>query len=211
MKIGERSGQVNLNLTRYMEQRERRLWIRNRRDLILFGQVGGVIIALVSFMRWISGTGRLSLLWEVGVVLGVFLFAVGLFAPMLLQRVYNGVGKVGNYIGILFFRMILIAVYVFFVLPVSLLFRFKREGYNYVIWENNLESNVATTIIPWNYKDIGGNMRNGIRGTIYEIISEMIYSGRVVLLPVIVILLLLGLMMFFVSSSIVAPFIYTLF
>ena len=115
-------------------------------------------------------------------------------------------GKFGHFI----FSVLLSLLYFILLSPLALLTR-TQQRFPATRWEREIEHSYgwqckATNTYTQN--DIG---TKNIFSTITRILRHFIHHGQWYLLPLIVLMLALGVLLFFAQTSVVAPFIYTLF
>jgi len=196
-------------LTEYMRIRKLRLDERKVKDSSLFGLASGTMLILISFLRWIVSYSNMAYLWEVLGVIGFFLFMSGALVPQCITWFYNRICCIGNKIGNIIFSTLLFIVYGFFVIPTSLFMRNRKNNYSYILWDDEYKGEETSCFSPWRQKQ--KVEAKGIRGAAFGLIQYLIFNGKIIFIPVVIILLIIGIVLFFVSSSVVAPFIYTLF
>lgn len=209
MKKAGSNGSGGFRLTKYMELRTKSLKEKEMKDDAVFGLLGGIIMVALGSLRWLISVSWISCIWLFIALTGGLLFLTGLIAPCLLRKIYRVFSIVGNKIGEIIFWTLLIIVYCLFIIPVGILMKKKREEYFYAEWENEYTGKEKSGFIVWSGKEKSD--RNGMLGTVWGLMEYVIGNGKSFLLPVIVVLIVLGIILFFVSSSVLAPFIYTLF
>lgn len=196
-------------MTKYMKKRKLRLDERRVKDSSLFGLMLGTILIMISLLRWIMTYSNMSYFWEVSGVIGFFLFIAGALVPQCITWFYKGMRYVGNKIGNVIFSVLLFMVYGLLVIPISFLMRNRKKNYSYALWDDEYKGEDTSCFFPW--KEKKKVEARGIRGVSYELIQYFILNGKIIFIPVVIILLMIGIILFFVSSSVFAPFIYTLF
>lgn len=196
-------------MTEYLKKRKFRLDERRVKDSSLFGLMLGTILIIISFLRWIVSYSNMSYFWEVSGVIGFFLFMTGALVPQCITCFYNGMRYVGNKIGNIIFSVLLFIVYAIFVIPISFFIKDRKKDYSYILWDDEYKGEETSCFLPW--KEKKKVEAKGIRGATFGLIQYFILNGKIIFVPVVIILLMIGIILFFVSSSVFAPFIYTLF
>ena len=218
VKIG--SGGLTLIKNKYLNDRKKRLELEEISDLAIFGQVGGLIFC------WLSGTAWINLCWfepskwlNYGRVLSplmVLIFAFGLYMifcgviiPQWLNWFYKIFSYIGNKIGEIIFKILLTILYVIFVIPIGIIYNKHRQKYLYAFWDDKYPYDEREGFTDWKPADTSN--KKGMAGTSLKLFGMLVNNGQYILIPVVIFLIALGIILFFVSSSVMAPFIYTLF
>lgn len=209
MKKADNNGWGGFRLTNYMKKRKVRLEEEKIEDSSLFGQIAGTILMLIGFLRWMVSYNNISYLWMILFMFGIFLFIAGVLIPQCIAWLYDGMRFIGNKVGCIIFSVMLFAVYSIFIIPTGYFIRSRRNDYMYVLWDEEFKGKEISVFFP--RKEYKKLEEIGIRGETFKLIQYLIINGKIIFLPVVIILLILGIILFFVSSSIFAPFIYTLF
>ena len=194
-------------MTKYIRDRKNRLATKEIKDYIIFGQIGGLLFIVIGIVRYLFGVTRFSTASACAAgFVGSYLVMMGVVYPEGLAWFYKSFSFVGNGIGKIMFSILLAVVYIGIVIPVSLLKKHEREMYLLMEWDGEYPGKEISGYFDWS-----GVVRNEERGTIFQLIGDLVENGEYYLIPVVVILVVLGTILFFVSSSVMAPFIYTLF
>ena len=64
-------------MTEYMKKRKLRIDEKKVEDSSLFGLMSGIILILISFLRWIVTYSNMAYLWEISGAIGILLFMAG--------------------------------------------------------------------------------------------------------------------------------------
>ncbi|MDR0220621.1 MAG: DUF5989 family protein, partial [Lachnospiraceae bacterium] len=125
---------------------------------------------------------------------------------------------VGNFIGRVIFSVLLAVIYIVLVLPIGAFMARKRPDYLLMEWDEGFDEEwedvAESALAPWQDMAGGADSLTKRKGFVYSIFRLFAYftmKRHFILLPLLGILLLLGLVFFFISSTVIAPFIYTLF
>ena len=197
-------------MTRYMQERKNRLEDEMITNYAVFGQLGGLILSLLGFMKWLTTYNAVMSYVLLGLTaFGLYMIISGVILPQSLEWCYKPFSIVGNKIGELIFDILLLIVYFVFVLPVGIFMRRKNHDYLYLEWDGKYPFAEREGFTSW--KSSGMTSRNGMLSTSARIIEVFMMNGKYILIPAVMILIALGIILFFVSSSVMAPFIYTLF
>ena len=197
-------------MTRYMQERKNRLEDEMITNYAVFGQLGGLILSLLGFMKWLTTYNAVMSYVLLGLTaFGLYMIISGVILPQSLEWCYKPFSIVGNKIGELIFDILLLIVYFVFVLPVGIFMRRKNHDYLYLEWDGQYPFAEREGFTSW--KSSGMTSRNGMLSTSARIIEVFMMNGKYILIPAVMILIALGIILFFVSSSVMAPFIYTLF
>ena len=176
----------------------------------VFGQLGGLIVSLLGFMKWLTTYNAvMSNILLALTAFGLYMIISGVILPQSLEWCYKPFSIFGNKIGELIFDVLLLIVYFVFVLPVGLFMRRKNHDYLYLEWDDKYPYDEKNGFTSW--KSSGASSKNGMLSTSARIIEMFMMNGKYIFIPAVLILIALGIILFFVSSSVMAPFIYTLF
>ena len=196
-------------MTEYMKKRKLRIDEKKVEDSSLFGLMSVIILILISFLRWIVTYSNMAYLWEISGAIGILLFMAGALVPQSITWFYNGMRCIGNKLGNIIFSVLLFIVYGIFVVPISFIMKNRKNNYSYILWDDEYKGEENSCFSPW--KEKKKVEAKGIRGVSFGLIQYMILNRKFIFIPVVVVLLMIGIVLFFVSSSVFAPFIYTLF
>ena len=205
-----KNGSGGFHLTRYMHDRKERLEDEAIGNYAVFGQLGGLIISLMCFMKWLTTYNTLmSYILLALTAFGLYMMITGVIVPQSLNWIYRPFSIFGNKIGEIIFDVLLLIVYFVFVLPVGLFMRRKNHEYLYAEWDDKYPFDERSGFTVW--KSSASSSKGGMLGTSARIIQMLMMNGKYIFIPAVIILIALGIILFFVSSSVMAPFIYTLF
>lgn len=206
-KAGESPGAA------FLRRREERRVEHQIKTRTVLGFVLGSMLLLLSFSKlylsptnWPQFFGSLELA-------GFVVLITTLVIPQLLFPIESTLRLIGTKIGEWVLWVALGSVYLTIVTPIGLVMR---------VWRGTAPIYSWTAIAPsgeeegWSRKSVntivrgdthGGGARTGLVG----VISFFIKRGKILLLPAVMILIAFGLALYFVKTSVLAPFIYTLF
>lgn len=197
-------------MTEYIRNLNRLHFEKKQRDNIVFGQLGGLILVLLGVVRWYADANNEYRLLHLFVISsGIILIALGFLLPDAVSPVYKIFSYIGNKIGSIVFALVLSFIYFFVVAPISYFVKKRQNEYLLMKWEDEYPGSEEYGFTSWN--PIGGIVHNSFAGSIFRIIGIFAGSGQAIIIPVVLLLVILGVILFFVSSSVMAPFIYTLF
>lgn len=183
-------------------------------QLANFGIITGGSLFLLAGFRLLYVVDGLDAFWRTGLVFSSILFLLGLFYPVSLLPIHKGMQKLTGWIGKYLLGFLLIVVYFGLLLPIGWLMR-RRSGTAPVFsWsEQQLDA-----VEGWITKEviIADQNHYGLRGLVnllqpFNILAHFVRYRQYILLPVVIFLIAIGLLIFFASSSVLAPFIYTIF
>ncbi len=183
------------------------------KEEIYFGQILGFIIIILSTFNFFNTTNLMvSNLMIYTIILGVSLVIVGLIFPYFLYYPSKVLKYITNKIFYFIFLVILFVLYILLVLPVGMFTQKKlRIKYGFYKWNDKaIENMVGFKKSDIKYIDYSKNKKNKLKNVI-EIIMYFVTSKQYLFLPLLFLLIIIGLLFFFVTSSVVAPMIYTLF
>ena len=195
---------------KYLQDRKARLDEKLVNDYAIFGQLGGIIIFILSFAKWLTTYGEItSKILVALMIFGVYMISSGVIIPQSLNWCYKIFSVIGNKIGEIIFKILLFIVYIIFVLPAGYFMRNKKYDYLYLSWNDKYPFEEKNGFTQWHSS---GNLSgNGFLSTSGKLLGLFIANGKYIFIPAVLILIALGIILFFVSSSVMAPFIYTLF
>lgn len=191
----------------YLQEKKIRENRKNYKDNVLFGMLGGVFLAFLSFVQFLRVGKGWDILWAIVFVFAILLFMIAIIYTPLVEPIKNGFMKVGNAIGNLVFKLLLIIMYITFFIPAGKLM--DKRKYEFYSWETGLSGAKGFIDREMLYNSDSDYSDKNI--SLYRVISFFMERRQFVMLPALVILLVLGIVLFFLSSTVVAPFIYTLF
>lgn len=183
------------------------------KEEIYFGQILGIIIIILSILNLFSTTNLMvSNLMICTIILGVSLVIIGLIFPYFLYYPSKAFKFVTNKILYFIFLIILFVIYVLLILPIGIFAQKKlRKKYGFYHWsEEFIGQSEGFKKSDIKYIDYNKNKKNKLKNII-EIIMYFVTSKQYLFLPLLFLLIIVGLLFFFVTSSVVAPMIYTLF
>ncbi len=199
----------------YMERLAARRGMAALRRSAVLGLVAGWAMVIVGTWRCLFVVGASPARWEALVWAGAALIALTIICPSILilpERAWRALaGRLGGFA----LSVLLTAVYAVLVVPSGLAMRLlgRDEGFR----RGGAVPKAGGAIPHWEPRSKavgpkGGGLKG--RGAILQSIMVMAYfvrRRRFLLVPALLALLLLGMAFFFVSSSALAPLIYTLF
>lgn len=195
----------------YTEARAARLLLDDVRRSAAFGQIIGTAAGLYGWFGYTIGTAHSDAFYLTFCALGAIMLAAGLVWPLCLAKpaavFQNVMGKFGH----LIFSALLAVIYVVLLTPPA---RLARSSLRFpaVEWQpGDTPPGVGWQRRSATARMTDGNGGSGLLGTVVRILRHFVRHGQWFLLPLLVLLLALGVLLFFAQTSVIAPFIYTLF
>ncbi len=187
----------------YINERKQLLNKNKERNNYIFGLIFGLILLLLNAFIFLSAAD-IPLLNYINIslmILGILFILLATIYPNALNLVHIFFNLIANFIGNIIFKVILTLIYLILIIPIGLIIRVKRK---------KEILNIDTNFIDYNNSDTKLNNNKGIFNIlrIFKLFSNEHY---VLMLPLIIILITIGILLIFVQSSVIAPFIYTLF
>ncbi len=180
---------------------------------ILFGLAIGWMLVLLGGLRYLFVPDASDSLWLAVLWIGVILLALTLIVPSVLAWPEKLWMKLAHIIGTGIFSIILMVVYFTFFLPVGYFLKWRHGCHPFYQWTDGQ----AVDAEGWKRKNLRAETieQSGRKRPILIqpliLISHFVRQGHYVFIPALILLLLLGLILFFAQSSVLAPFIYTIF
>lgn len=188
----------------YIIKRHKKLKASKEKDNYIFGFCFGLFIILINIYFFLT-TPDIKIVNIINlffILLGILFILLSIIYPNSLDFIHNKIlKKIINFIGKIIFNILLVLIYFLLVLPVGLIIKRKER-------KNNKQINTNF----YSCTDIN-NSQNRKKG-IYNILQVFrIFANEryALMIPIIIILIIIGLLLIFVQSSVITPFIYTLF
>lgn len=193
-------------MTEYMRELKKRRQLKQTKNSSFCGQLGGVLLMGYGLSGWLECDRERDVLFLSLAAAGAVMLLLGLLIPDVLNRPCKIFMWFGNTIGKIVFSLLLAVVYGVIIFPFGLVWRKKRAEFGFAdSGELSRDTGLPQGFGDWNYE---GSQRIG---GILRLLGYFVDRKDYLLLPLIVILVGIGIVLFFVSSSVAAPFIYTLF
>jgi hypothetical protein len=178
-----------------------------------YGLVMGWILLLVPGFIYFCVPSRLDWLWAVLSTLGGLHLAAAVILPQALAWPERAWMAVARWQGWLVMTVLLTIVYYGLIWPAARWSRHTTRGF--VSWDDEPPPPISAWEIT-DLADLGDDdvLRERYRSLpvlLASVIGFFIRRRNYVLLPILILLIVLGLALYFAQSSVVAPFIYTLF
>ncbi|WP_300709831.1 DUF5989 family protein [uncultured Desulfovibrio sp.] len=194
----------------YAEARKTRLQLDDMRRSAAFGQILGTAAGLYGWFGYTIGTAHSDAFYLTFCALGVLILLAGIACPLCLARpaaiFQNVMGKFGH----LIFSALLAVIYIVLLTPLA---RLTRSSLRFPAarWQGE-----AAQGFGWQRRSTAPRMTDdssghGLLATVARVLRHFARHGQWFLLPLLVLLLTLGVLLFFAQTSVIAPFIYTLF
>lgn len=187
----------------YINQRNLLLKKNKERDNYIFGFIFGFILLLLNIFIFLS-TPDITILNYVNIllmILGIIFILLATIYPNSLNTIHKLFSLITNFIGNIIFKIILTILYFILVIPIGLIIKFK---------EKKKEKDLRSNFFDYKNDNLKANNKKGILNIflIFKLFSNEHY---ILMLPLIILLIIIGVLLIFVQSSVIAPFIYTLF
>jgi len=198
----------------YVDRVRARRESRSLRDAIVFALVAGWALTIIGAFERFLVAGSNDSWWSAVGVFGLVILLAAVVDPRTVRPLYDGVHRAGVVVSGLAFRAILTVVYALMIVPAGLWIRRRRGTQPFYAWSTTPPADGE----GWTAKGMPVISAREIdlqrTSTIREAASAVHYFiaiRRYVYLPVLIALIALGLILFIVQTSVLAPFIYTLF
>lgn len=173
------------------------------KDNYIFGLFFGFILLLLNISIFLS-TPDIKVLNYINVIfmiLGCMFILLATVYPNALDLVHRLLNKLFSIIGNLIFKLLLTILYFILVLPIGLIIKSK---------EKKEITNKTTNFVDYKSNNNLGNNKKGFYNIflIFRLFNNERYA---LMIPLIIVLIIIGFLLIFVQSSVIAPFIYTLF
>lgn len=201
---------------RYVVQREAREENREIRRLVTFGLLLGWIMFLVAGFVWHAVPSTVDAFWAGVAVFGLMFLVTAVAVPQLLiwpERMWMALA---NVMGRVVMTLVLSVIYIGWFWPVGVLQRSRRGTHPFHSWADG-QNPVAAGWDTLQLNDDEWTASDGKRSTrsliaqLFGILGFFARRGQWAMMPILVLLLVIGLVLFFVSTSALAPFVYTIF
>lgn len=184
----------------YISRVKEREFKKEIKDCAAFGIMTCGILMLISGWFYFFTMSDYHNAWLCILIISTVMFICGVVIPQLLYYPQKLISAVGNFIFLVFFRFLLIIVYILTILPIGLIHK-NTPDMNLQDWTNK----VFDYSLSGNYKYHHNKLIHCL-----NIVKFFINKKQWFLIPAIIILLVLGLIFAFVQSSLFLPFIYTI-
>jgi hypothetical protein len=182
------------------------------RDHVVFGLTAGWALLLIGCAEYFLVPGANDVAWPIAAAAGALILIVTLIWPAAFRPLRTGMMAAGTFISGAVFRGVLVVIYSVFIVPAGLWIRRRKGAHPFYSWTGAPPA-VAE---GWTPKEVPPVpvIRKRRMTTVGEAASTMQYFIGIrsyIYLPVLIALLVLGLILFMAQTSVLAPFIYTLF
>ena len=188
-------------INEYLINRKKRLDRKNERDNFFFGIIIGEGMALIGFVFFLKCYSSVKEIISLIITcIGIIITFISIINPNILQKFRHLFMKITGFIGKIIFNCILMILYYLLIFPIGIIFK--------ILGGKNEEK--YTSFQDYNSKDYSSGKIKGI----YNILAIFrVFSGEkfFLMMPIVIILIIIGIIIAFAETSVVAPFIYTLF
>ena len=170
----------------------------------------GAVLFFAMFIRSSYTSGTESLIYKCLAALGVVLFLIGGFCPLLLKKPIRLLTKLLNGVGKLLLRALLVPLYALFALLSLPVTAGGKKKYAFYRWNGSSDPLPDSA-----FGVFSGQVARQRSGALLSAINNVFFvlakHKLLFLLPVVLLLLILGLVFFFLSAHSVFSFVYALF
>jgi hypothetical protein len=199
----------------YLERLEKRKGEQRLQAQAVFGVIGGGLLFSIAGFKYFYLGGGIEQLWAFLCLTGGVLILTGFFYPPALAPVLKVYLRLGNSIGSLILSILLILIYFLVITPGGAIVKKLRGTTPFYRWDTT----PPEPIEGWSAKIIQVEEKPASRTSKKRyllaqpilIITYFIRYKNFVFIPVLLLLITIGLLMFFITTSTLAPLIYTLF
>jgi Family of unknown function (DUF5989) len=190
------------------ERRRRRLLHEIKRQIVLGLLIGYAVLAYCVAHLYFVPTQHEALM-RVGAAAGLLLIALSVILPQGFGLVEAMLRRVGSVIGETALKASLILVYFGVMTPIGGGMRLVRGAAPIHSWQGGPPRPAE----HWRDKSMSCVVRGNGTGktSFFSVLSFFVEGGKILFLPALMVLLGVGLALYFVNTSVIAPFIYTLF
>lgn len=217
MKINAWNGSGGSILTKsgYLKRLEEREREQRLNGQAVFGVIGGGLLFAISGFKYFYLGGEIEQLWAALCFTGGILMLVGFFYPPALAPVLKVYFKIGNFIGNLFLSIVLSLIYFLVITPGGAIVKKVRGAAPFYSWDTTSPAPIegwTPKIVQVEEKPVSRTSKNRyLLAQPFLVITYFIRYKNFVFIPVLLLLITIGLLMFFITTSTLAPLIYTLF
>ena len=207
---------ARVNNRSFLKKREQIKIAYELTSLIVLGYGLGLILIIFGAFKYLCVIGAYDEFWICSMILGSIIFFMALIKPIFLMPLNNVLKSVGSKIGEILLFTILAICYYIIITPVGYFLKKFNSG-EIANWR---DINISTSCGQWHDKilpieitDITSYSKQRYKFSrgIFGVIKFFINNGKFFFIPILIILIAIGVFLFFLQTSIIAPFIYTLF
>jgi hypothetical protein len=179
-----------------------------------FGIIVGGIIALLSSWMSLFVVSQLEIVWNLLFLMGLGFVVSALVVPQALYWPELAFVRITNLIGNTIFTILLSVIYVVLLLPLGQIYRrFVKVNpiFSWIDQKTKLPRSMWEEKDTVSYMQLGKIRQRNFFVQMWSVFGFFINKKQWVLIPSIVVLIIMGIIFFFIQSSVLAPFIYTLF
>lgn len=200
----------------YLRRLEERQAILALKRQIAFGLIVGALLALVGAQRCYLVLGASQAAWEPVMWAGFSVLALTLLLPSLWTWPEKALRLATGAVGKLVLQALLCLVYWAAFWPFGLILRVLKGRHPIYEWDERAPEDAEGWVDKQVFLDEGSSRearlrRLGAVGSALGVLAFFLRRGHAFLIPALLLLLVLALFFFFLQTSVLAPFIYTLF
>lgn len=189
---------MNNYLTHLHQRREG----KKIQELNIFGYSFGIFLILFGFYKYFIND--INYYWDIlyigSVVSGLTLIHLTIINPGWNTKIYHIFNTIADSLGKIILYFVLSIIYFLIVTPVGFFVKKRTKQF--------IKSSFETKVID---KTIDSQKQISFLAQIGKILNLFFNRQNLIFVPILIILVFLALLLFFVQTSVVAPFIYTLF
>jgi hypothetical protein len=212
------SGGLNLISSNdsFLIRRRYRELSRQLTQQIVLGYAFGSILLIFSAFKYFLSIGSYDIFWLAAMCIGAVFIAITLIAPFLVRPLERFLRLMGNMVGRAVMFCLLIVTYYLLIAPVGFLLRRMNGTKPIYSWKERPLSHMEgwhDKALPHDVAELAasGGKNKYARTGLTSVMLFFARGGKLIFIPAVLLLVVFGLVLFFLQTSVIAPFIYTLF
>ncbi|MCX7099264.1 MAG: DUF5989 family protein [Methylococcales bacterium] len=207
---------IKVNKGSFLARKQARAASRELTQMLVLGLGIGFIALGLGCYKYFLVQDANNTLWYFIAWFGGFAILATLIYPFIWFGVEQVLRKLGNWLGHKLMTAILVVVYYAFFWPVGALLRATQGTHPIYGWDGQITPNMQ----GWHNKELPADIAAAVaqRGSskkrqigLFKVLVFFARRGHYFLIPVLIVLVSIGIALFFLQTSVLAPFIYTLF
>lgn len=199
----------------FLLRRQRRAASQELTQMLVLGYGIGFLALGVGSYKYAISPDAWDALWKPVAYFGLVAVIATLFIPFVWYWPERALRAFGNRVGGLLMNGLLAIVYFAIVWPFGWLLRATRGADPIYRWQIRPPEGME----GWHVKELPADVRTGAGGVgpprgrlgLWAVLRFFVRGGHYALIPGILVLVSIGIVLFFLQTSVIAPFIYTLF
>ena len=187
-------------INEYLIDRKEKLKYEEEKNTYIFSLVVGLILCFSGVLNFLYSYKSLlyDFLCFTCSILGIIILFFTTANPNVLNKPYNFIKSITQKMALIIFRIILSIIYFVLVFPMGIIIKLVKKQ------KKDLNTNFI------DYEETNLKNKRGILNAL-QILRLFTNEKYILMLPLIILLVLIGILLFFAQSTIVTPFIYTIF